>query len=144
MSTETQTQTDLMKRINHRILTEALNGRNLDVFDETHSADCAYHGPGGREIHGLDGIKDMVSGYLTAFPDMKMTTEQEVAEGNLLATHWRAVGTHDGPLGDVPPTGNPIDIRGHNIARFERGKIVEEFEVFDELGMLQQLGLADG
>ena len=68
-----------------------------------------------------------------------MTVENEVAEGTLLATEWRAVGTHDGPLEDIPPTGNTIDIRGHAIARFDRGKVVEVFEVFDELAMLQQI-----
>jgi predicted ester cyclase len=143
MTTEAQTQSDLMKRVSHRVLDEALTGRNIDIFDETHSPDVVWHGPGGRELHGLAELKDMVSGYLEAFPDLRMTVEHEVAEGNLLATEWRAVGTHDGPLGDIPPTGKKIDFRGHVIARFERGKIVEEFEVFDELAMLQQIGVVD-
>ncbi len=141
MSTQTQTQADLMKRVVRKIIEEGLNRGDVGVFDETHSVDCMWHGPGGREIRGLAGIKEMVSGYLSAFPDLKMSIEHEVAEGNLTAIHWRAVGTHDGPLGDAPPTGKRIDIHGHVVSRFERGRVIEEFEVFDEQAMLVQLGL---
>jgi steroid delta-isomerase-like uncharacterized protein len=142
MATEAQTQADLMKRIARRVIEEGLNNGNVDVFDQTHSEDCVWHGPGGRELKGRQAIKEMVRGYVEAFPDMRMTIEHEVAEGDLLATHWHVVGTHNGPLGETPPTGKRIDIHGYIIARFERGKVAEEFEVFDELRMLQQLGLA--
>lgn len=142
MSTEPQTQVDLMKRVTRKVI-EALNQANPDTLDETHDPNAVWHGPGGKEIRGITGIKEMVSGYTTAFPDLKMTVEDLVAEGDRIACHWRVVGTHDGPLGDIPATGRKIDIHGHIVSRFKRGKIVEEFESFDELGMLKQLGVVE-
>jgi len=142
MATEAQTQADLMKRVARKVIEEGLNTGNVDVFDQTHTQDCVWHGPGGRELRGLPAIKEMAQGYVKAFPDMRMTIEHQVAEGNLLATHWRVIGTHKGPLGKTAPTGKSVDIHGYIIARFDRGKVAEEFEVFDELAMLQQLGLA--
>jgi len=143
MSTEKQTQADQMKRASRTIIEKAVTGRDLDVLDQVYSPDLVWHGPGGREIKGLEGMKEMISGYQAAFPDLRMTAERQIAEGDTLAVEWRCVGTHDGPLGDIPPTGKRIDIRGHVMARFERGKIVEEFEVFDELRMLQQVGAVE-
>lgn len=142
MSTETQTQVDLMKRVARRVI-DAVTQGNLDAFEETHDPNAVWHGPGGQEIRGIAGIKEMVSGYTTAFPDMEMTVEHLLAEGDTVACHWKVIGTHDGPLGDIPATGKKIDIHGHVVARFKRGKIVEEFEVFDELAMLKQIGAVE-
>ena len=143
MSTERQTQADQMKRATRTIVERAVTGGELDALDQVYSPELLWHGPGGREIRGVNGMKEMIAGYRAAFPDLEMTVEREVAEGNTLAVEWRCVGTHTGPLGDIPPTGRRIDIRGHVMARFERGKIVEEFEVFDELYMLQQIGAVE-
>lgn len=63
-----------------------------------------------------------------------------MVEEDLITNHWTVTGTHDGPLEDLEPTGRTIDISGLIIARFEGGKIAEEWEVFDELRMLQQMG----
>ncbi len=141
MSTQPQTQGDQMKRIARRFIEEGLNKHNLDLMNEIYTADTIWHGPGGREMKGLSQVREMVQGYVTAFPDLHMTTVLQVAEGDKLATVWRVFGTNDGPLGDIPPTHKSIQIAGHVIARFEGGKIAEEWEVFDELEMLKQLGL---
>ena len=61
----------------------------------------------------------MIEGYLTAFPDLHMSVEQRVVEGNLISTRWNVTGTHDGPLGDIEPTGKKIDIAGQLTMRFE-------------------------
>ena len=66
--------------------------------------------------------------------------EQLVVEGDLISTRWRATGTHDGPLDNIEPTGKKIDINGQVIMRFEGSKIAEEWESFDEVAMLQQIG----
>ena len=83
----------------------------------------------------------MIEGYLTAFPDMHMAVEERIVEGNLISTRWRVTGTHDGPLGDIAPTGKKVDISGQLIMRFEGTKVAEEWEVFDEMAMLKQLGV---
>ena len=70
-----------------------------------------------------------------------LTVNDVVATGDTVVGRWTASGTHGGPLGDIPATGKPITITGINIIRFEDGKMVEEWENFDELAMLQQIGV---
>jgi steroid delta-isomerase-like uncharacterized protein len=142
MATRTETQTDLMKRVGRRMI-EIMNARKLDALDEIYAKDAEWSGPGGRELRGVEQIREMVSGYLTAFPDVRMTLERQVAEGDLLTTQWRAQGTHKGPLGEIPASGKKVDIRGLLISRFARGKVVDEVELFDELRMLKQIGVIE-
>ena len=62
-------------------------------------------------------------------------------EGNLIATRWSLTATHDGPLGDIEPTGNKVNISGQLIMRFEGPRVAEEWESFDEVAMLKQIGV---
>jgi steroid delta-isomerase-like uncharacterized protein len=143
MATQPQTQADQMKAVGRRIIDEVLNRHNVDAMNEFYAPNTVWHGPGGQELKGLTQVREMVQGYLTAFPDLHMTTVLQVAEGDKCATAWRVFGTNDGPLGDTPPTHKSMQIAGHVIARFEGGKIAEEWEVFDELAMFKQLGLIE-
>lgn len=129
------------RRLTHyRIFNEVLNGRNVELLPQLCTQDYVYHGPGGLELEGIDQLRGMIEGYFTAFPDMHMEVEQRVVEGNLISTRWRVTGTHDGPLDGVEPTGKKIGIGGQVIMRFEGTKIAEEWEFFDELAMLKQVG----
>ena len=142
MSTpQPMTEAEEMRRIVSRVFNEVVNGQNLDLLPQVCTEDYAWHGPGGLDLTGIDQLREMVEGYLTAFPDLHMTVEQQVTEGNLICTRWRATGTHDGPLEDIEPTGKKIDIAGQIIMRFEGNKIAEEWELFDELAMLKQIGV---
>jgi predicted ester cyclase len=67
--------------------------------------------------------------------------QDQVAEGDTVATRWQAHGTHDGPLGDLPPTGRAFTMDGMTIERFEGGRIVEVWAARDELGLMRQLGV---
>ena len=129
-----------MRLTHYRVFNDVLNGRNLDLLPQLCTEDYAYHGPGGLELRGLDQLREMIQGYLTAFPDLHMSVEQRVVEGNLISTRWTVTGTHDGPLGEIEATGKKIDIAGQLIMRFEGAKIAEEWEVFDEMEMLKQIG----
>ena len=129
------------RRLTHyRVFNEVLNGRNLELLPQLCTQDYVYHGPGGLELEGIDQLRGMIEGYFTAFPDMHMEVEQRVVEGNLISTRWRVTGTHDGPLDGIEATGEKIDISGQLIMRFEGTKIAEEWEVFDQLAMLKQIG----
>ena len=123
-----------------RAINEAVNGRNLDLLSQLCTEDYAYHGPGGLELRGVDQLREMIEGYLTALPDLHMTVEERVVEGNLISTRWSLVGTHLGPLDGIQATGKRINIAGQLIWRFEGTKIAEEWEVFDEVAMLRQIG----
>ena len=89
---------------------------------------------------GLQAFSQLVSMYRTAFPDAKFTIEDQIAEGDLVATRWTASGTHRGELFGVPATGKQVKVTGIFIDRFADGKIVESWGEFDALGMMQQVG----
>ena len=139
-TTEPMLVTEGMRITHQRVFNEMLNGRNLGLLSQFCTEGYAYHGPGGVELRGIGELREMIEGYLTAFPDMHMTVEHRVVEGDLISTRWNITGTHDGPLGDIEPTGKKINFDGQLIMRFEGTKIAEEWEVFDELAMLKEIG----
>ena len=140
MSTQPMPEAEAMLITHHRAFNEVVNGRNLDLLSQLCTEDYVYHGPGGVDLRGVGELREMMEGYFTAFPDLHMAVEQRVVEGDLISTRWRATGTHDGPLDDIEPTGKKVDISGQVIMRFEGSKIAEEWESFDEVAMLQQIG----
>ncbi len=115
---------------------EALD--NPDLIDEVYASDVVWHEPD-RDIHGTQEAKQFISLYKTAFPDMNVTV---VAEGDKVVTRVSIRGTHQGATEEFgPPTGRQFELEGITIHRFEDGKIVEEWERYDNLSALQQLGL---
>ena len=78
---------------------------------------------------------------LGAFPDARVTVEDQVAEGDKVVSRWTATGTHTGDLMGIPPTERRIEISGITINRFSGGKIAEDWYQSDDLGMMQQLGV---
>jgi steroid delta-isomerase-like uncharacterized protein len=78
--------------------------------------------------------------YRAAFPDLKITVEAQIAEGDLVVTRWSSTGTHEGDLPGLPASHNKVTVTGIGIDRIENGKIVEGWNNWDTLGMMQQLG----
>jgi steroid delta-isomerase-like uncharacterized protein len=117
---------------------------NLDILDEVYATELVWHEPD-QEIQGLEEAKQFVSMYKTAFPDLSATVEDVIAEGDQVVTRYTVRGTHQGEIEEFgPPTGRQVEIKGITIHRIEDGKIVEEWERYDNLSVLQQLGLAPG
>jgi predicted ester cyclase len=79
--------------------------------------------------------------FLSAFPDTKMTIEDQLAEGDKVTTRWTATGTHTGELMGIPATGKAVTVTGFDITRYSGGKSVEHWGQFDQMGMMQQLGV---
>jgi predicted ester cyclase len=130
------------KSIVRRLFEEPWKG-NLSVVDELTASEYIGHDPALPEpLRGPEGIKEFVSTYLVAFPDARITVEQQLAEGDLVATRWSARGTHEGELMDLEPTGTEITVTGLTISRLEGGKIVEAFQNWDFSGMVRQIEAA--
>ena len=127
-----------------RRLFEAFNAGNLSVADEVLSSNFVYREPTVGERRGVQGYKDVVTTYRTAFPDARMIIDEQVATGDTVVTRWTATGTHNGNLFGIAPTGRRITCTGVLITHLQNGKIVEEFEVYDTLGMMRQLGVVTG
>ena len=126
-----------------RIWIEALNRGDVSAADAVFAPDCVFHMTGVAEpLHGIAPWKDLISGLLRAFPDLHLTIEDQLVEGDRVAFRWRATGTHSGPLGDAPPTGKQVVLDGLILDRNENGKVRERWEQWDQSLMLQQLGFA--
>ena len=120
---------------------EGFNKQNLDEFDVYFSPGLVNHAlPPGLPA-GLEGTKMLASVFLAAYPDLQITLEDVVAEGDKVVARWSAQGTHQGDLMGIPPTGKEVTITGIVIDRFENGRSVERWENIDQLGMMQQLGI---
>jgi predicted ester cyclase len=115
---------------------------NPDILDEVYAPDVVWHEPD-QEIRGLEQAKQFVTAYKTAFPDMKITVEDQIAEGDKVVTRVTLRGTHQGETEEFgPPTGRQIEGGAITISRIEGDKIVEDWDSYDNLTTLQQLGLA--
>jgi steroid delta-isomerase-like uncharacterized protein len=129
------------KELAARIPLEAFNQGKLEVIDEVIADDSIDHGelppsyPPGKE-----GVKALVKALRSAFPGWKITIDCQVAEGDLTVQHVTTTGTMKGEFGGMPPSGKTAKWEAIHITRIKDGKIVEHWQVQDQLGMLQQLG----
>jgi steroid delta-isomerase-like uncharacterized protein len=128
------------KELVRRLGVEPWEG-NLGVIDELVASNYVGHDPAQPEMQGPEGIKEFVTSYLAGFPDGKITIDEQLAEGDLVASRWTGRGTHQGELMGIPPTGKQVTVSGITISRVKNGKVVEEWSNWDTLGMLQQLGV---
>lgn len=114
---------------------------NLAALEDFVAPSYTWHGPG-QDVSGRDAFtKQVVLGFLGAFPDLQITFEDQIVEGDKVASRWTTRGTHQGDLQGIPPTGKQFTMMGLVISRLADGKIAEEWETFDMLGMMQQLGV---
>lgn len=128
------------KMVVRRAFEEVYNQGNLYVVDELVSSDFVVH-LASEDIHGSTGMKQFVSSLRQAFPDLHMTIQDQVAEGDKVVTRWLARGTHTGTFHGVPPTGRKGNMTGIDIDRIVDAKAVECWTSADDLGLLQQLGV---
>jgi len=115
----------------------------LDVADEIFAANHIIHDPHqppGGWPNGPEGMKMIASVFGGGFSDWDITLDDQIAEGDRVATRWIASATHTGSLQGMPPTGKVVRVTGVNVTRFAEGKIAESWFNFDMLTLLQQLG----
>ena len=114
---------------------------NPDSLDEVYTPDVVWHNPEG-DIQSIEQAKQFVTMFKTAFPDMSATVEDVVAEGDKVVTRVTLRGTHQGEVEEFgPPTGRQVETQGITIHRIDGGKIVEEWNSWDNMSLMQQLGL---
>ena len=128
------------KSIVRRWFDEIYTKKRLELMDELHAEAYAWRGPSGVTVTSRDGMRELLGVYFAAFSDLHFTVEDQMSEGAQVATRWSAGGTHSGEFDGVAPTGNSIMIAGITISRLENGRLVEEWESFDELSLMRQIG----
>jgi steroid delta-isomerase-like uncharacterized protein len=117
----------------------ALNQDNWDVYNEIHSKDFVAHA-GKRSVTLAEDLQS-AKGWRQALPDGKYTIDQMIAEGEMVMVRWTGRGTNTGEGNGLPATGKHIEATGITVLHIVGGKIVEEWNETDMLGLLRQLGL---
>ena len=120
---------------------EAHNTNNLAALSEIVAADLTSHNKIPGTPPGLEGGKAVHQMLVAAFPDLHTDTEELIAEGDKVVQRFMVSGTDKGGFMGAPPTGKHYKVTGMSIFRIANGKIVEHWGVFDQLGVLQQLGM---
>src|SRR5438874_1835366 len=132
--------TESNKAVVRRIGDEFWNQGRVEVLEEVFAADVIDHYPAPGQPAGRDGVVALNVGFRRAFPDMRMTVDDVIAEGDRIAWRWTAQGTHQGELMGIPATGKPATVHGVSVDRFMDDRIVERWLNLDMLGLLQQIG----
>ncbi len=132
--------TEQNKATERRVVAEVLNRGNLKALDECITLDFIYHGPGGREIKGIADYKRFIDELRAQSPDIHVTIENILAEGNLVATRTLCTFTVIDRNNAAAPK-KKVTMDGSILDRFEGKKIAETWEHYDRLGLYQQLGL---
>jgi steroid delta-isomerase-like uncharacterized protein len=134
--------TDVNKDVVARFYEQLWNRGNLDAADELVATDYVRHDlRPGEAPPGPNGQKAVAAKFRAAFPDVHLELEALVAEGDLVAARWSMTGTHTGAWGDVSPTGRSVRFCGVNFFRIADGKIAEIWNLRDDLGLREQLGV---
>jgi steroid delta-isomerase-like uncharacterized protein len=131
------------KALARRSIEEIWNQGKLAVIDQLVASDATFHDPSvpGGKFTGPQGMKQFVQIYRGAFPDLRLTINDQIAEGEEVVTRWTATGTHSGELMGIAPTNKRATVTGVDIDRYQGGKVVEAWASYDMLGLLQQLGV---
>ena len=132
--------TEENKAIVRRFLEEVINQKNLAVVDELLASNYVGHIAGMEDVRGSVELKQALTVLFTAFPDYQDTIEDMVAEGDEVVGRWTSPWTHKGEFMGIAATGKQGATTAIAIFRIEEGKIVEEWEMIDMLGLMQQLG----
>jgi len=114
------------------------NERRPEILDELLTQDVIHHGS--DEINGIEEYKQIYGMYLSAMGESHIEIEKLIAEGDFVMSQARIQGIQNGPLGDIPPTGNEVTLGIFTVFRLVDGKIAEEWEIMEELAMMTQLG----
>ncbi len=130
-----------IKQAQRRLLEEAFGKGNFDVFDELCDPGYRAHDPVAGDAD-LRQARENCRMYRSAFPDLSMTVLRSWvdADGDTCITQWRAIGTHQGALLGIGPTGQRCTVEGVSIAHFRAGKMIEDWTQWDALGLMRQLG----
>jgi steroid delta-isomerase-like uncharacterized protein len=132
------------KTLSRRFFEEVCTKGNLDVIDELVTNSVVHADRDAGEYRGPVGVRSWISTYRTAFPDLHVTVEEQVADEDRVLTRWTTRGTHRGELWGIPPTGRSFAIGGVTLDRFEQGRIAESRESWDAASLLRQLGALPG
>ncbi|HVL84609.1 MAG TPA: ester cyclase family protein [Pseudonocardia sp.] len=129
------------KKLVQRQFDEIWNGANWAAVEDLYAADYVNHDPyNPDQPTGPAGFRARVEGYRSVLDEFDLRVERQLAEGDMVETHWSLRGVHRGPLEGVEPTGKSVYVDGQLLSRIVDGRFVEEWVHWDTLGLLRQIG----
>ena len=120
---------------------QVYNDHNPALWNEAMSPSYVGH-VNGATIPSRDVGAGFITGLLQAFPDIKYTVDDSMEDGNKASCRWSATATHTGDLFGMPPTQKKVTMIGITFFRVENGQVAELWDVWDESGLMKQLGAA--
>ena len=134
-----QNTTEEIKAIARRYV-DVWNQHDPAALDTVFAANAVRYDPATGVATGIESIRAIMQSLLTAFPDLLLTIDQELADEDCAILRWTATGTHNGDFQGIAPTDKPINVKGNSVYQCTEGKIIAEHSIWDALGMLKQLG----
>jgi steroid delta-isomerase-like uncharacterized protein len=126
-----------------RFIDEVVNRGDTSALDELVHPDYVFRSPG-EELRGREGVTALLDGYREAFPDLRIEIDELLVADDATVLEFTMTGTHRGELLGIAPTGRRVNVNGMIRSRFRDGRIAEEWEILDQLSLLEQLGVAGG
>ncbi len=119
---------------------ELINARKLDEAFALYEPSCLYHGPGGQELRGREGIRGLWDLFLGAFPDLTASVDEAICEGDRVALRCIIRGSHTGEFLGIPASHRSITLPVATVIRIENGAVQEAWDQYDRLHLLEQIG----
>lgn len=124
------------------LIEEVINKGRLSLLQELIHSNYRYQSPT-ESMEGMEDLRAFIQAFRSAFPDLYIRIDDQVAEAEKVCTRISMTGTHEGDFIGLPVTGKSVQIQGVILSRFDDGLIIEEWELLDQLTLLQQLGFAE-
>ncbi|NJK53359.1 MAG: ester cyclase [Leptolyngbyaceae cyanobacterium SU_3_3] len=134
--------TDRNKAIYQRYIQQVFNQGQLDLLDEILSPSYVYHEAPPDILPGAEGIRQVVSIFRAAFPDLEITIDDQLADGDKVCSRATTRGTHQGEIFGIPATGKAVTMTGLTVVRIVDGRITESWVKNDVMGLMNQLGVS--
>ena len=126
----------------HRYIYDFWNQGKPELAEELISPAYTRTDPATPWVTGdREGIKQLMMAFRSSFPDLHFEAQEVIPAENTVVVRWAATGTHKGELLGIAPTGKPVNIMGTSIYRLSGGQMVDEYTIWDSMGMMQQLGV---
>jgi steroid delta-isomerase-like uncharacterized protein len=129
------------KTLTRRFYDEVFNKKNLKTIDELCAPGFVDHNPAPGQAPGVQGLKDFTQQFFQAFPDLKATIHEMVAEGDIVATRVTCQGTHKGPFLGAAPTGRNVTFSALDMVRIKDGRATEVWHEGNDAVVLMELGV---
>jgi steroid delta-isomerase-like uncharacterized protein len=121
---------------------EVMSEGKTEVIDELCAPDFVDHDPLPGTSADLAGLKEFVAQIRAAFPDMQVTVDDLIGEGDRLAVRSTMRGTHEGDFMGIPGSGKKVEVSNYDFVRFENDQAAEHWGVIDSAALMEQLGMA--